>query len=333
MLQQTRRRALGLLIASLASVRIFGTIPQALAAAGSEDTSVDGSEDAEKPDCFDSKKIGVWTGQASDLSAGATQNEVPAIDPQACDLYLKFQVNAAFDSRVYVEGSPEGTRLPETVLRDPKSRFIAKSPDGTIAVDTPFCGNCTDIYEDTVSLVLPLATAPLLRDEPAMEIVLRLAGKADDCRFRIDCVALRKALDWAVARRDELAVDAENDRCASLEGCFITTACCEAVGLADDCFELRILRRYRDEFLAKQPNGPAEIARYYALAPAIVRALSKRPNGGKDVLLALYGCYVLPASLCARLGLNGAAYRLYAGMLNSLSRRTLGVSAKAGVRR
>ena len=93
-----------------------------------------------------------------------------------------------------------------------------------------------------------------------MELVLKLSGKDDDCRFNIDCVTMRKALDWAAERRDALAERQENNECTSPEGCFITTACCDVLGLDDDCFELRTLRRYRDDVLAKQPGGAALIA-------------------------------------------------------------------------
>ncbi len=322
---QTRRRALGLLIAAFASARALAPATNARAQTDGEESQAPLDEAASsEPDCLDSRTMGAWTAQASDVSAGATQNEVPLLNPKASDLFLKFQVNSEFDSRIYVEGSPEGTPLPEAMLRNPESRFLARRADGRVVVNTPLCGNCIDIYDDTVSLVLPLATAPLLRDEKAMEIVLRLAGKDEDCRFPIDCVAMRKALDWATTRRDELAADEENNRCASVEGCFITTACCEVLGLGEDCFELRTLRRYRDLVLAKQPNGVAEIARYYALAPRILRNLRANASQADRTLLVAYARFVLPASVAARLGLNATAYRLYVGMLEWLSRKALG---------
>lgn len=43
-------------------------------------------------------------------------------------------------------------------------------------------------------------------------------------------------------------------------GCFLTSACTEAKGLADDCYELTMLRAFRDEYLVKQKSGKAEIA-------------------------------------------------------------------------
>jgi hypothetical protein len=98
----------------------------------------------------------------------------------------------------------------------------------------------------------------------------------------------------------------------------ITTACCDLVGLDEDCFELRALRRYRDHVLANRPGGAAEIARYYALAPLILARLPKRAP--TTPLLSAYGRYILPAALAARLGFSALAYRLYARMLRELAR-------------
>jgi hypothetical protein len=55
--------------------------------------------------------------------------------------------------------------------------------------------------------------------------------------------------------------------------CFITTAVCVYQGKPDHCPELMTLRRFRDNWLAKQPDGPTLIRRYYDLAPAIVTAI------------------------------------------------------------
>ena len=42
---------------------------------------------------------------------------------------------------------------------------------------------------------------------------------------------------------------------SSSGGCYLTSACTAAMGLPDDCEELSILRRFRDEWLSKQPGG------------------------------------------------------------------------------
>ena len=322
MLRHTRRRALGLIAAVCAGTGLLPAVPRAFAQDEEEEP-----EEPSEPECYDSKKFGPWTAQASDASAGAGQRGVLALNPKACDLGLEFQVNTDFDARIFIEGSPEGTPLPEDFLVKPENRLIAKTADGTVVVDEALCGNCTDIYDDTVSIVLPLATAPLLREQDSVEIALRLRGKDEDCRFKIDCVTMRQALDWAAARRDALATERDDNKCISPEGCFITTACCGVLGLSDDCFELRTLRRYRDDVLAKQRGGADAIARYYGIAPRILAALSATP-GKSEALLSVYARFVLPAALSTRLGLNTLTYRIYVRMLNALAAH----AATAGAR-
>ena len=62
--------------------------------------------------------------------------------------------------------------------------------------------------------------------------------------------------------------------------CFLTSACAIARGLPDDCFELTVLRGFRDGWLRDQPDGPALIAEYEAIAPAIVDRIHARPDAG-----------------------------------------------------
>lgn len=333
MLIQTRRRALGLLLGTFAGSRLLA-LPLPARAQDDEPQDaphVDAPEDETDsgPDCFDTKTFGAWTAQASDISAGAIRNEIPAVDPETCDLLLSAEVNSEFVGRIFLEGSAKGTALPEALLVNPESRFRATAPGRAEVVETPLCGNCTDIYDNTVGIVLPLATAPLLRAADRMEIALHLAGHDADCRFEIDCKVMRQALDWASARRDALAAERDNKQCASAEDCFITTACCEVLGLSDDCFELRTLRRYRDTILAARAGGSADIARYYELAPRLLARLRANAHNPDDVLLGIYARYVLPAAIAARFGLDRLAYALYRRMLAALAHPHRGPTRRA----
>ncbi len=101
--------------------------------------------------------------------------------------------------------------------------------------------------------------------------------------------------------------------------CFLTASCCELVGLADDCFELTMLRRYRDEVLAEMPNGRRDIQLYYVLAPAILDSI--RRHGHERELLVVYFTHVLPSAVLAWLGLNRSARWLYGRMMHRLCRR------------
>ncbi len=57
---------------------------------------------------------------------------------------------------------------------------------------------------------------------------------------------------------------------SSSSGCFLTSACVDYLGKADDCKELTLLRKYRDEQMKKLPDGDTLIKEYYDVAPKIV---------------------------------------------------------------
>jgi hypothetical protein len=71
--------------------------------------------------------------------------------------------------------------------------------------------------------------------------------------------------------------------------CFLTTACVAARGLADDCEELTVLRRFRDGWLLAQPGGGELVALYERVAPAIVRGIARR----SDAAAVLDGLYAV----------------------------------------
>ena len=71
------------------------------------------------------------------------------------------------------------------------------------------------------------------------------------------------------------------------------------LGLPDDCFELRTLRRYRDETLAAMPGGNAAIAAYYLLAPSILDRLPRQ-----DRVARLLSVYTRSCRAPARRGLG-----------------------------
>jgi len=60
--------------------------------------------------------------------------------------------------------------------------------------------------------------------------------------------------------------------------CFLTTACVDALGKPDDCHELQMWRRMRDEYLRTDPGGVAVIADYYRTAPAVIAAVVAGPD-------------------------------------------------------
>jgi hypothetical protein len=75
--------------------------------------------------------------------------------------------------------------------------------------------------------------------------------------------------------------------------CYITTAACAELGRSDDCYELNLLREYRDGYLAKLENGGELIRSYYDVAPTIVKHISKRPDASA-IYHRIWESYISP---------------------------------------
>ncbi|MEO1126844.1 MAG: DUF4157 domain-containing protein, partial [Cyanobacteria bacterium J06639_16] len=104
-------------------------------------------------------------------------------------------------------------------------------------------------------------------------------------------------------------------------GCFITTACVKAKGLADDCEELTILRQFRDNYMYSISNGSDMISEYYKIAPEIVDRISKLPDG-KRIFVELYDQVVKSVNL-VKAGKNEAAMQNYISIVRDLKNRYL----------
>lgn len=75
--------------------------------------------------------------------------------------------------------------------------------------------------------------------------------------------------------------------------CYITTAVCDTLGKADDCYELTLLRNYRDQYLAKTEDGKALIKEYYEIAPRLVLSIDTY-DSCNSIYSDLYSEYILP---------------------------------------
>ncbi len=100
-------------------------------------------------------------------------------------------------------------------------------------------------------------------------------------------------------------------------GCFLTSACVEAMGLPDDCHELTTLRKFRDDYLAQQPGGKAEICEYYHIAPQIVEKI-KSSGKGKEVFTRIYEELVKPCVELIGAGKNAEAHFIYRNTVEKL---------------
>ena len=105
-------------------------------------------------------------------------------------------------------------------------------------------------------------------------------------------------------------------------GCYLTSACIEAMGLPDDCFELTTLRRFRDNWLAVQEGGSAEIAEYYQIAPEIVRKIHESGDC-LQILTELFNKLVKPCVGYIEEGRNVEAHALYKATTEELKEKYL----------
>jgi len=75
--------------------------------------------------------------------------------------------------------------------------------------------------------------------------------------------------------------------------CYITTAICQSQGKSDNCYELQLLRSYRDGYLSSIPGGNELIREYYSMAPSIVNAIDSKPNS-HEIYNRIYEDYLVP---------------------------------------
>lgn len=79
--------------------------------------------------------------------------------------------------------------------------------------------------------------------------------------------------------------------------CYITTAVCESRHKSDDCYELSLLRDFRDDYLLQTPEGEEMVHEYYDVAPSIVKHIEKRSDAAQ-IYEGIWQQYLSP---CIRL--------------------------------
>lgn len=115
---------------------------------------------------------------------------------------------------------------------------------------------------------------------------------------------------------DIIGADPDEGCCC---GCFITTACMMAKGLADNCEELTILRDYRDHYLLKRKHGEELFRFYYTYSPSIVHGINAEPG----TMLVYEGLYAVIQKCvsCIRRRELEEAYEIYVKMVLQLKDR------------
>ena len=109
----------------------------------------------------------------------------------------------------------------------------------------------------------------------------------------------------------------------SSSGCFLTSACVESMGLADDCDELMTLRALRDKRRLYDSSFDAMVKEYYQIAPKIVAAINALPDR-KERYAKLYQTLVQPSVAMVKANRENDAVAFYRKMVLTLKRTYLG---------
>lgn len=109
-------------------------------------------------------------------------------------------------------------------------------------------------------------------------------------------------------------------------GCFMTTAAVDHAGEKDDGKTLTAMRKLRDDYLKKMPEGRKEIEWYYRKAPKIVAAIDKKPNA-HAIYMRMYNDHIKPTARAVDAGNMELAHQRYNKMIG-FAKKVSGLSDK-----
>lgn len=102
--------------------------------------------------------------------------------------------------------------------------------------------------------------------------------------------------------------------------CYVTTAVCRGLDKPDGCYELALLKKYRDEYLAEAEGGKELIHDYYDIAPTIVKRIDKSAEA-EETYHYIWEHYIAPCVHLIEAGEQEACRRLYVEMVEELHRK------------
>ncbi|MBR0261741.1 MAG: hypothetical protein IJQ85_08115 [Selenomonadaceae bacterium] len=114
-------------------------------------------------------------------------------------------------------------------------------------------------------------------------------------------------------------IQAEQTKRANQNNCFVTTAVCGSFNKPDDCYELTAFRKFRDTWLAAQPDGKSLIAEYYAIAPRIVANINSLADA-KKIYKNIWQEYLEPCLNFIKRGDNLSCKNKYVEMVRELKK-------------
>ena len=104
--------------------------------------------------------------------------------------------------------------------------------------------------------------------------------------------------------------------------CYITTAVCRSLNKTDDCYELTLLRDYRDHYLMNSENGEELVKEYYNIAPTIVKRIDTGDNSA-EVYARIWQDYLNPCIHLIEEEKKEECRELYSDMVRKLEKKYL----------
>lgn len=104
--------------------------------------------------------------------------------------------------------------------------------------------------------------------------------------------------------------------------CYITTAVCHSQNKPDDCYELMLLREYRDHYMMQTEDGIATVEQYYNIAPTIVKRIGRR-NDASEIYDSIWRDYLQPCITMIENDELEACRVCYTDMVHSLEKKYL----------
>lgn len=104
--------------------------------------------------------------------------------------------------------------------------------------------------------------------------------------------------------------------------CYITTAVCKSLHKPDDCYELTLLRDYRDQYLLKTPEGSSLVKEYYNIAPTIVKRINRQEDSS-EIYAHIWQDYLSPCVRMIEDGREEECGILYGDMVRRLEKKYL----------
>lgn len=104
--------------------------------------------------------------------------------------------------------------------------------------------------------------------------------------------------------------------------CYITTAVCQSQNKGDDCYELNLLRDYRDTYLLASESGSRLVERYYDIAPTIVNRINSQEQSER-IYAGIYEHYLSSCIEMIEDGKNAECQKVYTDMVLDLQKEYL----------